>query len=173
MRNGKFEVYEVGKDLANALKDFDPRALADTIKMFRLNAPARWLRAGATASPDFVFANIARDTVTAAVFSKYGFIPLWSSLEGAITLVMGKSGLSKKSQQIYQKWIRSGGMQSTLVSLDRNIFDKPAFEILNKGPIRNLLKTPLEYLRILSEFSENMTRISEFERAYKKGKKQD
>jgi len=171
MRNGKFEVYEVGKELANALKDFDPRAMGDYIKMFRLNAPARWLRAGATASPDFVFANIIRDTVTAAVFSKYGFVPLWSSLEGAITLVMGKSGLSKKSQQIYQKWIRSGGMQSTLVSLDRNIFDKPAFEILNKGPVRNLLKTPLEYLRIVSEFSENMTRISEFKRAYTKSKK--
>jgi len=171
MRNGKFEVYEVGKELANALKDFDPRAMGDYVKMFRLNAPARWLRAGATSSPDFVFANIIRDTVSATVFSKSGFIPLWSSLEGAITLVMGKSGLSKKSQTIYQKWIRSGGMQSTLVSLDRNIFDKPAFEILNKGPIRNLLKTPLEYLRIVSEFSENMTRISEFKRTYKKGKK--
>ena len=171
MRNGKFEVYEVGKELANALKDFDPRAMGDYVKMFRLNAPARWLRAGATSSPDFVFANIIRDTVSATVFSKSGFIPLWSSLEGAITLVMGKSGLSKKSQTIYQKWIRSGGMQSTLVSLDRNIFDKPAFEILNKGPVRNLLKTPLEYLRIASEFSENMTRISEFKRTYKKGKK--
>jgi len=171
MRNGKFEVYEVGKELANALKDFDPRAMGDYVKMFRLNAPARWLRAGATSSPDFVFANILRDTVSASVFSKFGFVPVWSSLEGAITLVMGKSGLSKKSQQIYQKWVRSGGMQSTLQSLDRNIFDKPAFEILNKGPIRNLLKTPLEYLRIASEFSENMTRISEFGRAYKKSKK--
>ena len=171
MRNGKFEVYEVGKELANALKDFDPRAMGDYIKMFRLNAPARWLRAGATASPDFVFANILRDTVSASVFSKYGFVPLWSSLEGAITLVMGKSGLSKKSKEIYQKWVSSGGMQSTLISLDRNIFDKPAFEILNRGPVRNLIKTPLEYLRIVSEFSENMTRISEFGRAYKKSKK--
>ena len=103
---------------------------------------------------DFVFANILRDTVSASVFSKYGFVPLWSSLEGAITLVMGKSGLSKKSQQIYQKWVRSGGMQSTLISLDRNIFDKPAFEILNRGPVRNLLKTPLEYLRIVQSFQK-------------------
>ena len=62
-------------------------------------------------------------------------------------------------------------MQSTLISLDRNIFDKPYFEILNRGPVRNLLKTPLEYLRIVSEFDENMTRISEFGRAYKKSKK--
>ena len=171
IRNGKFEVYEVGKELAQALKDFDPKSLGDITKMFRLNAPARWLRAGATASPDFVFANIFRDTVSAAVFSKYGFVPLWSSLEGAITLALGKSGLSRNSKEIYNKWLRSGGMQSTLISIDRNIFDKPAFEILNRGPMRNLLKTPLEYLRLISEFAENMTRVSEFRRTYLKSKK--
>ena len=171
IRNGKFETYEVGKELAQALKDFDPKSLGDITKMFRLNAPARWLRAGATASPDFVFANIFRDTVSAAVFSKYGFVPLWSSLEGAVTLALGKSGLSRNSKQIYNKWLRSGGMQSTLISIDRNIFDKPAFEILNRGPIRNSLKTPLEYLRLISEFAENMTRISEFRRTYIKSRK--
>tara|TARA_R110000782_G_scaffold59562_2_gene123563 strand:+ start:498 stop:4184 length:3687 start_codon:yes stop_codon:yes gene_type:complete len=171
IRNGKFETYEVGKELAQALKDFDPKSLGDITKMFKLNAPARWLRAGATASPDFVFPNIFRDTVTAAVFSKYGFVPLWSSLEGAVTLALGKSGLSRNSKEIYNKWLRSGGMQSTLVSIDRNIFDKPAFEILNRGPIRNSLKTPLEYLRLISEFSENMTRISEFKRSYAKSRR--
>ena len=171
IRNGKFEVYEVGKELAQALKDFDPKSLGDITKMFRLNAPARWLRAGATASPDFVFANIFRDTVSAAVFSKYGFVPLWSSIEGAVTLALGKSGLSRNSKEIYNKWLRSGGMQSTLISIDRNIFDKPAFEILNRGPMRNLLKTPLEYLRLISEFAENMTRVSEFRRTYLKSRK--
>jgi hypothetical protein len=171
IRNGKFETYEVGKELAQALKDFDPKSLGDITKMFRLNAPARWLRAGATASPDFVFANIFRDTVSAAVFSKYGFVPLWSSIEGAVTLALGKSGLSRNSKEIYNKWLRSGGMQSTLISIDRNIFDKPAFEILNRGPMRNLLKTPLEYLRLISEFAENMTRVSEFRRTYLKSRK--
>lgn len=58
-------------------------------------------------------------------------------------------------------------MQSTLVSLDRNIFDKAAFKILNEGPIRNKIVTPLEMLRIASEISENMTRLSEFKRTYK------
>ena len=48
------------KNLLKRLKDFDPKSLGDITKMFRLNAPARWLRAGATASPDFVFANIFR-----------------------------------------------------------------------------------------------------------------
>ena len=166
---GKFEVWEVGKELAEAMKDFDPRTMKSVVKFF--GAPARWLRAGAIASPDFMFPNILRDTVTASIFSKYAFIPIWSSLEGIITLTLGKSGLGKKSQAIYQKWIRSGGMQSTLVSLDRNIYDKAAFKILNEGPIRNKIVTPLEMLRIASEISENMTRLSEFKRAYTKSKK--
>lgn len=168
-RNGKFEVWEVGKELAEALSNFDPRQMGMFNKV--LSKPASWLRAGATLSPDFVVANILRDTVSATVFSKNGFVPIWSSLQGLGTLIGGKTGLSKKSQQIYQKWIRSGGMQSTLVSIDRNIFDKPAFEILNQGPIRNKLKSPLEYLRVISELSENMTRIQEFKLAYNKARK--
>ena len=169
MRNGKFEVWEVGSELAAAMKDFDPRTMGDVTKVFA--APARWLRAGAIASPDFILQNVLRDTVTASIFSKSGFIPIWSSLDGIITLTLGKSGLGKKSQEIYQKWVRSGGMQSTLMSLDRNIKDKAAFKILNEGPIRNKIVTPLEMLRVASEISENMTRLSEFKRTYKKSKK--
>ena len=168
-RNGKFEVWEVGKELAEALSNFDPRQMG-MINRY-LSKPASWLRAGATLSPDFVVANILRDTVSASVFSKSGFVPIWSSLQGLGTLIGGKTGLSKTSQQIYQKWIRSGGMQSTLVSLDRNVFDKPAFEILNQGPIRNKIKSPFEYLRVMSELSENMTRIQEFKLAYNKSRK--
>jgi hypothetical protein len=167
--NGKFKVWEVGKELAEAMKDFDPRTMGDLTKVF--GAPARWLRAGAVASPDFILQNVLRDTVTASIFSKSGFIPIWSSLDGVITLALGKSGLGKKSQEIYQKWVRSGGMQSTLMSLDRNIKDKAAFKILNEGPIRNKMVTPLEMLRVASEISENMTRLSEFKRTYKKSKK--
>ena len=168
-RNGKFEVWEVGKELAEAMKDFDPRQMSMINKY--LSKPASWLRAGATLSPDFVVANIARDTISATIFSKSGFVPIWSSLEGLGTLILGKTGVSKKSQAIYQKWIRSGGMQSTLVSLDRKVYDKPAFDILNQGPIRNKLTNPMEMLRVVSELSENMTRIAEFKNSYNKAKK--
>ena len=33
-------------------------------------------------------------------FIRYGFVPLWSSLEGAITLVMGKSDFKKITTDI-------------------------------------------------------------------------
>ena len=162
-RKGKYEVWEVGEVLAEAMKDFNPREASTAVKYFAV--PARLLRAGATLALDFVGANFLRDTVQASVYSKYGFVPILSSMQGLMTIFGAKIGL-KKSVEIYNNWIKSGGMQSTLLSLDRAVFDKPAFDILNKGPIRNKVQNPLEILRVISETFENSTRISEFRRAY-------
>jgi len=165
IRNGKFEVWEVGKELAEAIKDFDPRG-ARNLFWGLASKPASWLRAGATLAFDFVGANFLRDTVQASIYSKYGFFPVVSSIRGLFDIIAGKTGLSKKSQKMYEDWIKSGGMQSTLQSVDRAIFDKPAFDILNKGQIRNKAENPIEILRVISETFENATRISEFRRAY-------
>jgi hypothetical protein len=137
-----------------------------------IGTPARLLRAGATTSPDFVFSNIGRDTVLAPVFSKSGFIPVWSSLEGGLTMLLGKTGVSKKAKKIMQDWEKSGGMQSTLISLDRMVRDKGAFEMLNGQQIRNKVFNPIEILRTLSEIGENITRLGEFQKAYKKAGKE-
>ena len=67
---------------------------------------------------------------------------------------------------MYEDWVKSGGMQSTMLSLDRAVFDKAAFDIVNNGPIRNKASNPIEILRVISETFENATRISEFRRAY-------
>ena len=169
-RNGKFEVWDVGKELADSLSEFNPQEIGVIIRA--IGTPARLLRAGATTSPDFVFSNIARDTVLAPVFSKSGFIPVWSSLEGALTMLLGKTGVSKKAKKIMQDWEKSGGMQSTLVSLDRVVRDKGAFEMLNGQQIRNKVFNPIEILRTLSEIGENITRLGEFQKAYKKAGKE-
>ena len=169
-RNGKFEVWDVGKELADSLSEFNPQEIGVIIRA--IGTPARLLRAGATTSPDFVFSNIARDTVLAPVFSKSGFVPIWSSLEGAVTMLLGKTGVSKKAKKIMQDWEKSGGMQSTLVSLDRVVRDKGAFEMLNGQQIRNKVFNPIEILRTLSEIGENITRLGEFQKAYKKAGKE-
>tara|TARA_B100001939_G_C16945921_1_gene620326 strand:- start:96 stop:3794 length:3699 start_codon:yes stop_codon:yes gene_type:complete len=169
-RNGKFEVWDVGKELADAMKEFNPSEIGMIVKA--IGTPARLLRAGATTSPDFVFSNIARDTVLAPVFSKSGFIPVWSSLEGALTMVLAKTGVSKKAKKIMQDWEKSGGMQSTLISLDRTVRDKGAFEMLNGQQIRNKVFNPIEILRTISEVGENITRLGEFQKAYKKAGKE-
>jgi len=165
IRNGKYEVWEVGRDLAEAMKDFDPRAIQNLFG-FIGKKPASWLRAGATLALDFVGANFLRDTVQASIYSKYGFFPVVSSIRGLFDIIAGRTGLSKKAQKLYEDWVKSGGMQSTMISVDRAIFDKPAFDILNKGQIRNKAENPIEILRVISETFENATRISEFRRAY-------
>ena len=169
-RNGKYEVWDVGKELADSLSEFNPQEMGVIIRA--IGTPARLLRAGATTSPDFVFSNIGRDTVLGAVFSKSGFIPIWSSLEGGLTMLLGKTGVSKKAKKIMQDWEKSGGMQSTLISLDRMVNDKSAFKILNGQQIRNKVFNPLEILRTLSEIGENITRLGEFQKAYKKAGKE-
>lgn len=169
-RNGKFEVWDVGKELADSLSEFNPQEIGVIIRA--IGTPARLLRAGATTSPDFVFSNIGRDTVLAPVFSKSGFIPVWSSLEGGLTMLLGKTGVSKKAKKIFQDWEKSGGMQSTLISLDRMVKDKGAFEMLNGQQIRNKVFNPIEILRTLSEIGENITRLGEFQKAYKKAGKE-
>ena len=165
IRNGKFEVWEVGKDLAEAMKEFDPRS-ARNLTTFLASKPASWLRAGATLAFDFVGANFIRDTVQAAVYSKYGFFPVVSSIRGLFDIIAGRTGWIKNSEKLYNDWVKSGGMQSTMLSVDRAIFDKPAFDILNKGQIRNKAENPIEILRVISETFENATRISEFRRVY-------
>ena len=169
-RNGKFEVWDVGKELADSLSEFNPQEMGVIIRA--IGTPARLLRAGATTSPDFVFSNIGRDTVLAPVFSKSGFIPVWSSLEGGLTMLLGKTGVSKKAKKIMENWEKSGGMQSTLISLDRMVKDKGAFEMLNGQQIRNKVFNPIEILRTLSEIGENITRLGEFQKAYKKAGKE-
>ena len=169
-RNGKYEVWDVGKELADSLSEFNPQEMGVIIRA--IGTPARLLRAGATTSPDFIFSNIGRDTVLGAVFSKSGFIPVWSSLEGGLTMLLGKTGVSKKAKKIMQDWEKSGGMQSTLISLDRMVNDKSAFKILNGQQIRNKVFNPLEILRTLSEIGENITRLGEFQKAYKKAGKE-
>ena len=165
-RNGKLETWEVGRDLAQALAEFTPSEMGVVTRV--LGLPARTLRAGATTSPDFIFSNIARDTVLAPIFSKSGFIPGWNTLKGAYIMAAAKTGFNKNAERLFKLWEKSGGMQSTLISLDRNIFDKPVYDQLTGRVIRNQIKNPLEILRTLSEIGENITRLGEFQLAYKK-----
>ena len=165
-RKGKLETWEVGRDLAQALAEFTPSEMSAVARV--LGLPARTLRAGATTSPDFVFSNIQRDTVLAPIFSKSGFVPGWNTLKGAYLMAAAKTGFNRNAEKLFKAWEKSGGMQSTLISLDRNIFDKPVYDQLTGRKIRNQIKNPLEILRTLSEIGENITRLGEFQLAYKK-----
>lgn len=83
MRGGKAEYYRV-KDpfLLTALTAMHETPTPMFVKM--LAYPKHLLTAGATATPDFMIANMLRDTGEAAVTSKDNFIPVWDTLRGAV-----------------------------------------------------------------------------------------
>jgi len=165
MRNGKLEVWEVGTELANTFKNFDSFQAGLITKI--LAQPAKLLRAGSTLAPEFMVKNIMRDSLTAAIFSRSNTIPILSQFRGLFHMIMGK----RFGGEMYQKWIKSGGLQSMVTSMDRTYFAKNVKkELLGSKPY-NMLSAPIEMLRILSEGFETVTRLGEFSTAYRKAKK--
>lgn len=164
-RDGKTESWDVGVDLANAFKTMDQQG--SSMLMNYLGAPARTLRAGAILIPDFAVPNFFRDTIQASFLNKVGFVPIQDSIIGAFNIIT--KGNNKKAMAMYKKYVKSGGMQSTLLAVDKpNIFDGKVFDILNKGPIRNSDRGILAPFKALTRLSEEMTRFRIFEKTYKK-----
>ena len=164
-RDGKLETWDVGKDLVNAFKTLDQQG--SNMLMNYLGAPARTLRAGAILIPDFAVPNFFRDTMQASFLNKVGFVPIQDSIIGAFNIIT--KGNNKKAMEMYKKYVKSGGMQSTLLAVDKpNIFDGKVFDILNKGPIRNSDRGILAPFKALTRLSEEMTRFRIFEKTYKK-----
>jgi hypothetical protein len=164
-RDGKLETWSVGKDLVNAFKTLDQQGASMLFNY--LGAPARTLRAGAILIPDFAVPNFFRDTMQASFLNKVGFVPIQDSLIGMFNIIT--RGRSKKAQDMYNKYVKSGGMQSTLLAVDRpNLFDGKVYDILSKGPVRNADKGMLAPFRALTRLSEEMTRFRIFEKTYRK-----
>ena len=169
--NGKPKIYEVGKDFANSLKDtnwFQTQMWARI-----LSIPTRTLRAGATLDPAFIIKNFGRDSFFASIFSNNTFIPLWHSMKG-IFLQFGNKG--HKATDIYKKFMKSGGMQSTLLSFDRSYFkDGQMLAELTNRKLHNAInpKNWLESLRIASEVVETGSRLADFQLTIKRLEKEN
>ena len=162
---GKPKIYEVGVEYANALKDINKYQAKITMRI--LSVPTRTLRAGATLDPAFIFKNFGRDTFFAAAFSKNTFIPYWSSMQGLFGIVKSKL----VGDRMYNKFMKSGAMQSTLISFDRAYFrDGQMYKELTNRNVHNVInpKNWLENLRILSEVFENASRFQDFKMTIKR-----
>ena len=162
-RDGKREVWDLGSDLSRSWKystDVSQRLVSSIISL-----PTRTLRAGATLAPEFFLRNAMRDTVSATVFSRNGFVLGLDTARGMLTQIYSKLGKEKESK-IYQDWIKSGGPQSSYVAFDRNYFSKNIAKELTSRPVYNIITKPLEALRIMTEFFENATRLGEYIKSY-------
>ena len=153
-KDGKRELYQVHPEIARSFKALDKEDLGMITRL--LAYPASWLRAGATLTPEFIARNPIRDQWTAFVLSKYGFAPGFDLARGIFHLA--------KKDEAYWEWKKGGGDNSMLVSMDRDYLQDNLGELLQKYPVQNLIKNPINALRLLSELGEAGTRIGEFAR---------
>jgi hypothetical protein len=156
-KDGERQVWEVPPEIAEVLQITSHEEMNMLVKI--LSVPATTLRAGAVLSPEFMLANPFRDSIVSFIQSDSGYKAFADTLWGAAA-VLGKT-------RLYQDWMRSGGAQSELVALDRVFKGSDVEGVLGGGNItmRNVIRSPIEGLRVLSQMSEQMTRVGEFGRA--------
>lgn len=153
-RKGNQELYQVDPEIARVFQALDRENSNLVVKL--LSYPAQWLRAGATLTPEFMGRNPLRDQFTALCYSKYGFVPGFDLVRGVFSMV--------KKDDLYWAWKKGGGDHSMLVSMDRDYLQDNLADVLQKYPVKNLVKNPINALRILSELGEQGTRIGEFKK---------
>lgn len=162
--NGKPQVYKVDPYLGSAVNGLDREQLGVLTKI--LSQPAKLLRAGATLSPEFIARNPVRDQFSAFVFSTLGrgYVPIYDFFKGLGSVVTKGEG--------YQNWLKSGGANSAMVSIDRNYVENLVRRMKDPtfmGTMRNVARSPLDVLRAASELMENATRVGENMRMLKRG----
>lgn len=152
---GKKKTYATSPELLAALKMTNNERPGTWLKI--LSVPAGLLRAGATLSLEFIMRNPVRDMISASLYSKHGFIPVWDTVRGlSLYLKKGKE---------YWDYMNSGAPQSTMVSLDRNYLHGEIRKLLKKESVLSMCANPIEALRAFSEATEMATRLAEFKNA--------
>jgi hypothetical protein len=156
--NGKYQKYEVDPEVARAFNAADSQTAGLLTKILAI--PAKALRAGAVLSPDFMGRNMIRDQTMAFVLSKGGYFPIFDFMRGAFSLA--------RKDQDFQNWLKSGGANAALVSMDRQYIQQQLSTLTEvqgvMGKAWNVAKSPFEILRITSELIENATRLGEFKK---------
>jgi len=156
--NGKYQKYQVDKEVAEAFNAADSQTAGLLTKILAI--PAKMLRAGAVLSPDFMGRNMIRDQTMAFVLSKGGYFPVFDFMRGAFSLA--------KKDADFQNWLKSGGANAALVSMDREYLQLQLDTLTEvQGVARkawNVATRPFEMLRITSELIENATRLGEFKK---------
>ena len=174
--NGEKSQYQVDKDVYRALKALDDDSANTFIQL--LSKPASWLRAGATLTPEFAIRNPIRDQISAMINSDSGYNPI-DFAKGLASVISGKRGGKGKSAQHYKDWVKQGGGYGGYLSQDRdylqeitkeisksNAFSQKAVRFVNP---KVWAEKTLKGLQLVSELTEEATKVGEFRKALKKG----
>lgn len=181
-RDGTRFTYQVDADLAAAMKGLDTQSIGLIERLFAPMASS--LRAGAILNPEFAARHTIRDFL-------YSFIKTNDGFYSPIDAAKGLIGLVTKDADYWQ-WQKSGGANSTLVSLDRrylqdslselngdtglftrayNVVIDPSATWLQKGgavaglPFSAIGKYVIHPAQLLAELAMNMNHLGGFKRA--------
>lgn len=204
--NGRPERAIVPTEIAKTAQLLDPvSANAFSGLMSVAVKGAGIIRAGAVFHPDFAARNIFRDQFSAAINSTSGYRWFYDGLRGlgAITLHESSHGSGRVASVVnsaasklfpnldgyYAEWLRSGGSNANLVSIDRTYSQDMLRTLLRSNNVQNSypfsvagvqkvasylnpvnwLKGGYRGLQQFSEWTEEMTRVGEFIRARESG----
>lgn len=157
---GQKRVFQTTPELYRAVMMLDKPAAEGIVKILQI--PAGWLRAGAVLSPEFIMRNPVRDSWTAFINSKYGFIPGIDTMRGLAHFM--------KKDDLYWEYMNSGAAHATMVSLDRDYLARNIRQFMKTSAVDKAItvinpRTYLEVLRSFSEATEMATRLAEYENA--------
>lgn len=190
---GKEIKAQVPTEIYNVAQLLDPQSLSMFNGLLRFAANlASVLRAGAILDPEFGGRNVFRDQNSAHVNSSSGYRPFVDFMRG-LSVVLGTSKHGKKifpnAEKTYYEWLRHGGSQANLISMDRKYTQDICNTILKTSNVQNSIplnlraidqlkvminpynwfKGGLKTLQNLSELSEEGTRLGEYMRARERG----
>ena len=164
-RNGVKETVKVDDpELVRAFRGLDQQSAELWVRV--MGAPAKWLRTGATLSPDFMVRNIVRDFMTAFVNSGRGLFTPVDTAKGLISVI--------RKDADFLDWMKGGGANATMVALDRSYLQDNLAQLSRETGLMergwNVINSPYRMLRATSELAENATRLAEFKKMRGEGK---
>jgi len=160
-RDGVLRWLKVPPDIYNAAVNMMPSEVGVLMKIAKF--PADLLRTGAVLNPEFISRNPVRDIIQAWLFSSFGFNPLlW--FKDAFQLLSKDPG----AMELRRQWEAGGGPLATLAQSFTDPEKITAEQIANPSKFR-YFPHPLQALRHVAAFLENMTRFSIYKQARQKG----
>lgn len=158
--NGKKKAYKTTQDLYGPIVGYNLPAANLAFGVAR--TAARMLRTGATMSPSFILRNVLRDTVSAGISSKNGFIPIVDTIRGAIALAKDPAMRAEFEAAGVTEYNFYSSQKSRIKSLDAMAGETPA-------SAWEIMKAVFSRLEATSDFFESSTRMGEYMKARQKG----
>jgi hypothetical protein len=164
LKDGKPVWYEVADPiLFRSLQSIDRPPMPWLTRW--LGLPKRVGQATITMTPDFMMANIARDTIMASIMSRAGFRPVIDSLNGM--------NLRMRNDPIYKDFIANGGGLSSIFTDEAKVRAKLEKFYHDQGiDARAVLDTPeklISAIETIADAFEVSSRIGEYRRAIERG----